>query len=93
MFILVPENLFEEEVTMAKTKIEDIDERISCPVGRFFSDLEKMSRKKSKFQEHLTRSRIEFLKAVKSLVDERIEDLEKKGTPRRRKKATKIKVE
>ena len=78
---------------MAKAKSEDIHEEISCPIGKFFSDLEKMSRKKSKFIEHLTRSRIEFLKALKYLVDEKIEDLEKKGTPRGRKRKTRIKVE
>ena len=73
---------------MAKKRNED-DEFV-CPVGRFFSDLEKASRKKSKFFDHMNLSRIEFLKAIRSLVDERIEDIEKKGSA---KKATKIKVE
>ena len=85
--------LFEKETTMAKAKKEDINEAITCPVGKFFSDLEKMSRKKSKFMEHLTRSRVEFLKALRCLVDEKIEDLEKKGTHRGKKKTTRIKVE
>ncbi|MBC8418200.1 MAG: hypothetical protein H8E10_06350 [Desulfobacterales bacterium] len=78
---------------MARAKSDEISERISCPVGRFFSELEKVSRKKSGFLEHLTRSRVEFLKAVKSLIDDKIEALEKKGIPRGGKKATKIKVE
>ena len=62
-----------------------------CPVGRFFIDLEDSFGKKSKFYGHLKNSRIEFLKAIRSLVDERIEDLEKKSSGN--KKATKIKVE
>jgi hypothetical protein len=64
-----------------------------CPVGRFFLELEKVSGKKSDFLEHLTLSRIEFLKAIRSLVDERIEDLEKKGSKRGKRKAKKITVE
>ncbi|MCF8146339.1 MAG: hypothetical protein K9N21_20730 [Deltaproteobacteria bacterium] len=78
---------------MVKTKDETLNEQMICPIGRFFSKLEKASRRKSKFTEHLSRSRIEFLKAVKSLIDEKIEDLEKEGVPRGQKKATRIKVE
>jgi hypothetical protein len=83
----------ESEVAMVKTKDETLNEQMICPIGRFFSKLEKASRRKSKFTEHLSRSRIEFLKAVKSLIDEKIEDLEKEGVPRGQKKATRIKVE
>jgi hypothetical protein len=36
---------------------------------------------------------VEFLKAVRSLVDERIEDLERKAHSKEKKRATKIKVE
>ena len=64
-----------------------------CPVGRFFQDLEKASGRRSEFFEHLNRSRMEFLKAVRSLVDERIEDLEKRSASGGKKKATRIKVE
>jgi hypothetical protein len=76
---------------MGKEKAEK--EMVLCPVGRFFSDLEKASGKKSRFFEHLTQSRVEFLKAVRSLVDEKIEDLEKKGASKGKKRVTKIKVE
>jgi len=76
---------------MAKKKVED--EVFVCPVGKFFSDLEKVSRRKSKFFEHMNLSKAEFLKAIRSLVDERIEDLEKKGSSKGEKRATKIKVE
>jgi hypothetical protein len=61
-------------------------------VGKFFMDLQKSSRKKSKFFEHLDLSRIEFLKAVRSLIDDRIEGLEEKKSSRQEKKATKIEV-
>lgn len=93
MYILNPKRLFKKEGTMAKAKKDDLNERMSCPVGRFFSDIEKRVRKESKFLEHLTRSRIEFLRAVKCLVDEKIENLEKESASRGRKKVTKIKVE
>ncbi len=73
-------------------KKKDEKEMMFCPVGRFFMDLEKVCNKKSKFFEHLTKSRIEFLKSIRSLVDEKIEDLEKKGSAKVRKKVTKIKV-
>ena len=77
------------------TKDKKIDEEAYlCPVGRFFSDLEKrLLGKKLKFKEHLTRSRVEFLKAIRSLVDERIEELEKRASPKEGKRVTKIEVE
>ena len=76
---------------MGKEKNEN--EVFVCPVGRFFSDLEKLSGKRSEFVKHLSQSRIEFLKAIRSLVDERIEGLEKKASKKDKKKGTKIKVE
>jgi hypothetical protein len=72
---------------------EKENERFVCPVGRFFSDLEKLSGKKSDFVKHLSQSRIEFLKAIRSLVDEKIESLENKTAKKSKKKGTKIKVE
>ncbi|MGD2127431.1 MAG: hypothetical protein PVG99_15240, partial [Desulfobacteraceae bacterium] len=71
---------------MAKKKIEH--ETVMCPVGKFFSELEKVSGRRSKFFVHLDRSRVEFLKAVRSLVDERIEDLERKAHSKEKKRAT-----
>ena len=64
-----------------------------CPVSRFFSDLEKLAGKDSSFIRHLSQSRIEFLKAVRSLIDERIEGFEKRASKKGKKKVTKIKVE
>lgn len=69
------------------------EEMVVCPVGRFFMDLEKASGRKSGFFEHLDRSRVEFLKALRSLLDDRIEAMEQKEHAGRRKKAAKIEVE
>ena len=70
------------------------DERVFiCPVGKLFCDMEKMAGKGSQFFSHLDRSRIEFLKAIRSLLDDRIEALEKKRTPHSEQKMTKIEVE
>jgi hypothetical protein len=41
----------------------------------------------------MTRSKIEFLKGVKSLLDDRIECLEKRGSEKAGAKLTKVKVE
>lgn len=78
---------------MAKAKQEEKRAEIMCPVGRFFSRLQQASRTRSRVKEHLYRSRIEFLKALKCLIDERIEDLEKGEIPRGQKKSTRIAVE
>ena len=75
---------------MAKKKEEEM---VMCPVGKFFMDLQKLSRPRSKFFEHMDLSRIEFLKAIRSLVDERIEGLEEKKRSEQGKKATKINIE
>ena len=74
-------------------KKNDEGASFTCPVGGFFMDMEKMFGKKSKFFEHLGRSQMEFLKAVRSLIDERIERVEKKGSSGPKRESTKIKVE
>lgn len=75
---------------MAKEKTDQ--EILSCPVARIFSEIEKACGRKTDFFNHLHQSQLEFLKAIRSLVDDRIGDLEKK-TEKGRKKTTKIKVE
>ena len=64
-----------------------------CPVGSFFEDLEKVFGKKSRFFEHMTQSKLEFMKGLRSLLDARIESLEKKKSGDPAQKMTKIKVE
>jgi len=76
---------------MAKTT--NNDDIVVCPVGSFLRDIEKTYGKKSKFAEHMTQSRIEVLKGIRSLVDDRIEDLDRKKSAGRKKKPTKIKVD
>lgn len=73
-------------------KRADEKEPLLCPVGRFFAELEKKGGGKSAFYEHLNKSRIEFLKAIRSLVDDRIERMEKEGEGEER-RATRIDVE
>ena len=72
---------------------KDKEQMIDCPVGRFLTDLEGSLGKKSKFFEHVTRSKVEFLKGIRSLLDERIDHYEKKGSKKTGKKMTKIKID
>jgi hypothetical protein len=67
--------------------------RESCPVGKFLSTFGRCFDPESEVRKHLVQSRIEFLKAIKSMVDESIADLEKDISKRKPKKATKIEVE
>jgi len=69
------------------------DDVVLCPVGRFFSDIEKASGKRFEFFEHMKKSRIEFLKGIRSLVDDRIAQIEKKEKAGHKKKATRVTVE
>lgn len=76
------------------SKKKDAEEKVFvCPVGRFFMSFEGKREKKSPFLDHLSKSDVEFLKAVRSLVDERIEILEKKEKKQGCRTATKIEVE
>jgi hypothetical protein len=76
------------------SKKKDADEKaFVCPVGRFFMSFEGKGGKRSPFFDHLSRSGLEFLKAVRALVDEKIEVLEKKEKKGGGRTATKIEVE
>lgn len=76
---------------MAEKKSEQ--ETTGCPVGSFLEDLEKTFGKKTPFFEHMTQSKLEFMKGIRSLLDARIDSLEKKRSGNPAKKMTKIKVE
>ena len=69
------------------------EEMCSCPIGTFIKDVEKTFGKKSNFLDHIARSKVEVLKAFRSLIDERIESLEGKKTRSDRKKMTNIEVD
>jgi len=62
-------------------------------LGRFFSWMEGKVSPGTEFREHMAKSRVEFLKGIRSLVDKKIDDLERRHGKREGKKATKIKVE
>jgi hypothetical protein len=62
-------------------------------LGRFFSWMEEKISPGTEFREHMAKSRVEFLKGIRTLVDKKIDDLEKRHGKREGKKATKIKVE
>lgn len=77
---------------MMSEKTNEEQDVFVCPVGKFFQELGKGMGKKSDFQKHLSLSRIEFLKAIRALVDERIESIEGRNSePGQR--ATRIEVE
>ncbi len=62
-------------------------------LGQFFSWLEGKISPSSEFREHMIKSRVEWFKGIRSLIDKRIDDLEKKQPKKADKKATRIKVE
>jgi hypothetical protein len=62
-------------------------------LGRFFSWMEGRIFPYSEFREHMTKSRVECLKGIRSLIDRRIEDLEGRQPKRSTRKAAKVKVE
>jgi hypothetical protein len=64
-----------------------------CPARRLVQDLEEIFGKKSPFCGHLRTTRIEFLKGVRTFVDKRIEELEKRDRGKGGKRITRIKVE
>lgn len=76
---------------MRKENIEK--ETLNCPAGKFLEYMEMVFDNKSEFVGHLVQSRIEFLKAIRSLIDGKIERLEKKRPATGKRKMTKIKVE
>ena len=78
---------------MAEKKSEAGGAKALCPLGKFFQCLEDLSKNAPEFRKHLDRSRLELLKAVKTLVDSRIKTLEKRNTPGKRKVARKITIE
>ncbi len=62
-------------------------------LGRFFSWIEEKITPGAEFREHMAKSRVEFLKGIRSLVDTKIDDLEKRHGKKEAKKATKVEVE
>ncbi|ROQ89577.1 hypothetical protein [Desulfosoma caldarium] len=68
--------------------------RCHCPVCQMMRTMAKTSGRGGPFWNHLTNARIEVLRAVRSLIDERIDQLEKKKNKTSpEKKAEPIQVE
>lgn len=63
-----------------------------CPVGHFISAMERCLGITDDFKRHLYNSRVEFLKAVRSLIDKKIEDLESRVSSST-KRAERIEIE
>ncbi len=78
---------------MVEKKNEADGAKALCPLGKIFQGLEELSKNAPEFRKHLDRSRLELLKAVKTLVDSKIKSLEKKNSPGKRKVARKITIE
>ena len=62
-------------------------------LGRFFTWMEGKVVPHSEFREHMNKSRVEFLRGIRSLIDKKIEDLEKKESKGQKKGTTRVKVE
>ncbi len=78
---------------MAGKKTEAGSAKALCPLGKLFQGLENLTRNAPEFREHLGRSGLELLKAIKALVDAKIDTLEKKNSSEKRKVAKKITIE
>ena len=78
---------------MGKKEAQADNAKGLCPLGNFLQGLSDLTVNAPEFVEHLDRSRIELLKAVRTLVDSKIKNLEKKGTPGKKKVARKITIE
>ncbi|MCG6880775.1 MAG: hypothetical protein LJE96_16725 [Deltaproteobacteria bacterium] len=78
---------------MAEKKNDADSTKTFCPLGKFFQGLEGLSKNAPEVWEHLNRSRLEFLKAIKTVLDSKIDALEKKSKPGKRKVAKRITIE
>lgn len=67
-------------------------ESYGCPLGSLFAQVNATFGATSEFRKHIYNSKIEFLKAMRSIIDQKIENLETKAQ-RSQKRATKINVE
>lgn len=80
-----------------KGKTKEMKERektqMACPVCTLFNLGSQIFGMESEFFRHMTNARIEFLQAIKSIIDRRIESLEKAKEKTKKKKFSKISVE
>ena len=62
-------------------------------LGRFLSWVEARVSPGTEFREHMAKSKMEFLKGIRSLIDKRIDEFEKRHTRKTGKRATRVKVD
>jgi hypothetical protein len=79
--------------TTPKEEEEITTEEAFRSLGRFFSWIEEKITPGAEFREHMAKSRVEFLKGIRSLVDKKIDDLERTHGKKEAKKAAKVEVE
>jgi len=83
---------------MEESRTEEIREEdtkscaTNCPFGRMTEEWRSLFGSGSEFRRHMTQSRLEFLRGVRSLIDAKITRLEKDAA-RPRKKAERIVVD
>jgi hypothetical protein len=66
---------------------------VGCPIGRLLQDFDSTFGESSAFGAHLQNARLEFLKAVRTFVDERIAALEKASGPKRSRRMTRVTID
>jgi len=76
-----------------KVTPEDANQAQECPIAKILSHVKEICGLESNFRRHMVQARIEFLKGIRSLVDNRIEVLEKELQEPKKREATKIEVE
>ncbi len=63
-----------------------------CPIGELISQVWATFGAESEFRRHMRNSKIELLKAIRSIIDKKIEDLEKHSTASK-KRACKVEID
>jgi hypothetical protein len=76
-----------------KNTKEKKESHTTCPICELFDLGSKVFGKESEFFEHITNARIEFLKAIRSVLDKRIKSLEKDKEKEKKHKYSKIAVQ
>nr|HID59828.1 hypothetical protein [Desulfobacterales bacterium] len=71
---------------------EDMGQAPECPIAKILSHIKEVCGLESNFRNHMIQARIEFLKGIRSLLDNRIEALEKGVQEPEKSEASEIEV-
>ncbi|SFM85028.1 hypothetical protein [Thermodesulforhabdus norvegica] len=63
-----------------------------CPIGELINQVRSTFGSESEFRQHIRNSKVEFLKAIRSIIDKKIQDLEQSSKISER-RATKVQVD